>query len=78
MTINEINEINKIKYPNCYNSLIKFINSNNKYENIYHSLNPVIFDITLRDELQNVKIYEPNNYSTQNKLELYNKITNKY
>lgn len=73
-----INEINKIKYPTCYNSLIKFISSNNKYEIIYHSLNPVIFDTTLRDGLQNLKIYELDKYSTQNKLELYNKIKAKY
>lgn len=71
-------ETNKIKYPTCYKSLIKFISSNNKFENIYYSLNPVIFDTTLRDGLQNIKPSELNNYSTQNKVELYNKITNEH
>jgi hypothetical protein len=66
------------KYPSCYKSLSKLIGSNENYKNIYSLLNPVIFDTTLRDGLQNIKQSELNNYSTQNKLELYNKIKAKH
>lgn len=66
------------KYPDCYKSLRKLIDSNENYKNIYNSLNPVIFDTTLRDGLQNIKISKLDEYSTQHKLELYNKIKTKY
>jgi len=66
------------KYPNCHKSLNKFIVSNEAYQKVYNSLNPVIFDTTLRDGLQNIKTTEFGNYSTQYKLELYNEIKAKH
>lgn len=66
------------KYPNCYKSLRKLIDSNDVYKNIYNSLNLIIFDTTLRDGLQNIKPSELGEYSTQYKLELYSKIKTKH
>lgn len=69
---------NIIKYPTCYKSLAKLINSNENYKNIYNTLNPVLFDTTLRDGLQNVKLSELDKYTTINKMKLYDEINKKY
>lgn len=67
-----------IEYPTCNKSLVEFINSNDNYKNIYNILNPVLFDTTLRDGLQNVKLDELEKYSTFNKIKLYEEINKKY
>jgi len=65
-------------YPTCYKSLTKFIGSNESYKNLYMLLNPVLFDTSLRDGLQNIKPNELGKYTTENKIKLYNKITDNH
>lgn len=66
------------KYPNNFKSLLKLINSKPIYKQIYFSLNPIIFDTTLRDGLQNIKGKNIIRYSTSSKIEIYNNILKKY
>lgn len=68
--------MNKIlkKYPSCYKSLIKFINSNETYANIYNMIKPTLFDVSLRDGLQNIKKDDITKYTTEDKIKLYNQI----
>lgn len=62
------------KYPTCYDSLTKFINSNEAYANIYNIIKPTLFDVSLRDGLQNIKKDDIFKYTTEEKIKLYNKI----
>ena len=66
------------KYPTCYKSLSKLIFSIESYIKVFNKLYHELFDTKLRDGLQNIKITELDNYSTQHKLELYNKIKKKH
>lgn len=66
------------EYPSCHQSLINFINSNEIYLNTYKKLNIILFDSSLRDGIQNVNINELKNYNTNNKINLFNKIIEKY
>ena len=68
--------MNKIikKYPNCYESLTKFINSNEEYTSIYNTIKPTLFDVSLRDGLQNIKKDDVSKYTTDEKIKLYNQI----
>ena len=68
----------RIIYPNCQNSFKKWLYSNKNYLELYNSINPRIFDVTLRDGLQSIKEDEYNKYSTDIKLQIYNDIINKY
>jgi hypothetical protein len=67
-----------INYPTCHESLTKLIMMNESYKNLYNQLNLVLFDTSLRDGLQNIKSNELINFTTENKIKLYQKITKKY
>jgi hydroxymethylglutaryl-CoA lyase len=69
----KMNEILK-KYPSCYNSLTKFIDTNEAYANIYNMIKPKLFDVSLRDGLQNIKKDDISKYTTEDKIKLYNQI----
>lgn len=62
------------KYPSSFKSLIEFINSNETYTYIYDKIKPTLFDVSLRDGLQNVKKDDILKYTTEEKIKLYNKI----
>jgi hypothetical protein len=66
------------KYPDCNSSLIKFMNSDDNYMNLYNLLNITLFDTSLRDGLQNIKSNKIKKYTTDNKIKLYNEIIYKY
>lgn len=62
------------KYPICNKSLIQFIDSNEIYTNIYNIIKPTLFDVSLRDGLQNIKKYDISKYTTEDKIKIYNQI----
>lgn len=62
------------KYPSSYKSLTKFINSNETYTNVYNIIKPTLFDVSLRDGLQNIKKDDISKYTTNEKIKLYYKI----
>ena len=62
------------KYPNSFESITKFIDSNKTYTNIFNTIKPTLFDVSLRDGLQNVKKVDVSKYTTEEKIKLYNKI----
>ena len=68
----------EISYPNCNSTFRKWLYTNKKYVDFYNSINPRIFDVTLRDGLQSIKNEEQQKYTTDIKLLIYNDIINKY
>lgn len=62
-------------------NLKKFIDqiaTNNEYYKLYKILNPRLFDVSLRDGIQNIHINEQKKYTTDYKLEIYNYIIKNY
>lgn len=67
-----------IVYPKCANSFKNFL-SNNNLTKIYHNIgSPKPFDVTLRDGLQDLTKYQQENYTRQEKIDLYHKISFNY
>lgn len=59
-------------YPKCYNTFIKWCNSNKSYMNYYKNIgSPSPFDVSLRDGLQSLKNDEIGNYTFSYKKNLY-------
>ena len=64
-----------ISRPNCIKSLTNFILSDYKYLNVYNNIGrPRPFDVTLRDGLQALSKEEQINFTTKEKIEVYNKL----
>lgn len=66
------------EYPSSYESLTRFINSNEIYLNVYNIIKPTLFDVSLRDGLQNIKKDDITKFTTNEKIKLYNKIISTY
>jgi len=68
--------MNKIikKYPDTNKSLMEFINSNEMYVKVYNLTKPTLFDVSLRDGLQNIKKDDFLKYTTNDKIKIYNEI----
>ena len=63
--------LNRI-YPKCYNTFMKWCNSNKLYMNNYKQIgSPRPFDVSLRDGLQSLKSNEIINYTFSYKKKLY-------
>jgi isopropylmalate/homocitrate/citramalate synthase len=67
-----------MKYPKDKQSLITWLELNSNYTNLYNSLNPTVFDVTLRDGLQGLNLNNISFYTTPAKKELYQKIKHTY
>lgn len=62
----------KKSYPKCYNSFMKWCESNKNYANYYVKLGqPTTFDVSLRDGLQTLKNEEIDKYTLSYKRRLY-------
>lgn len=67
-----------IIYPKCANTFKLFLSNNNLTKFYYTLGNPEPFDVTLRDGLQSLSKDQQENYSTQDKIDLYHKILFNY
>lgn len=67
-----------IIYPKCANSFKIFLSNNNLTRFYYNLGNPEPFDVTLRDGLQGLSRVQQENYSIQEKIDLYHKILFNY
>lgn len=70
--------MSKFIYPVCSKTFNKWLCSNIKYINLYNEINPKLFDVSLRDGLQNIKKEEHQNYTTEKKIQIYKDICLKY
>ena len=70
--------MSQIIYPVCDTTFKKWLNDNYNYFKFYKSLNPRIFDVSLRDGLQSIIKEEQIKYSTDVKIQIYYEILNKY
>jgi isopropylmalate/homocitrate/citramalate synthase len=62
-------------YPKCANSFKTWYTQNIKYKKVYSFLGePTPFDVTLRDGLQSLSIIEQENFSTNDKMDIYHRI----
>ena len=59
----------------CSQVILQLINSNPKYKNIYNKINPILFDVSLRDGIQNANI---ENFPTNKKIDIFHNILNDY
>ena len=67
-----------IIYPKCANSFKIFLSNNNLTQFYYKLGSPKPFDVTLRDGLQSLSKPHQENYTTQDKIDLYHKILFNY
>jgi len=65
--------------PICKSSFLKWLKTNQNYENIYNSIgNLKIFDVSLRDGIQSISPEAHSKYTTKSKLSIYDNIIKKY
>jgi len=66
-------------YPKNLTTFLEWCNSNIQYKKIYEDLGkPRAFDVSLRDGLQGLDYKEQQNYSTDKKKEIFDKIVKKH
>ena len=67
-------------YPTCIKSFKKFLKTDVNYINIYNDIlkKPRIFDVSLRDGLQSIKIQDIKNYDLETKKKIYYDILDKH
>jgi len=59
----------------CSQEILQIINSNSKYKNIYNIINPLLFDVSLRDGIQNADVEK---FPTIKKQSILHKILTDY
>jgi hypothetical protein len=68
-----------MSYPICSKSFKTWLSKSHIYEIIYKSIgSPRPFDVSLRDGIQSIPIHLHQNYTTNEKMKIYNDIINQY
>jgi hypothetical protein len=70
--------MSQIIYPKCNDTFKKWLCSNKNYLEFYNRLNIRIFDVSLRDGLQTIRLDDHHKYTTKAKLQIYNEIIDKH
>ena len=70
--------ITKTEYPTNYLTFKKWVNICPKRKRVHNYINPILFDVTLRDGLQALTSEEANKYTIDKKQEIFYKMLYKY